>query len=185
MWAPALETEAGGKSAGVMICARRRFDIGKSQLEGVPPEKWPIELWPGRLVAARLVIPGGEVVNLYCQYLVTSSGWSRCNIDIVNKVGRHMLGTKRGEHHLIGGDWNMLPEAVAASKLPEKLGCVIAAPPAETATHISKTVANILDFFLVSRALALGLTKRWRWTLRQKHGPTGLRWRSSMQAWPT
>ena len=25
MWAPALETEAGGKSAGAMICARRRL----------------------------------------------------------------------------------------------------------------------------------------------------------------
>ena len=35
MWAPALVTEQGGKSAGVMICARRRFDLGKAQLADV------------------------------------------------------------------------------------------------------------------------------------------------------
>ena len=110
MWAPAEETAPGGKSAGVMICARRRFDFGKAQMDGVPPDKWPIELWPTRVVAARLVIPGGQDLNLHCLYLVTSVGWSRCNVNIVNAVGRHMCGTKRGEHHLCGSDWNMLPE---------------------------------------------------------------------------
>ena len=142
-----------------MICASAQGAVSTSEKFSCRAFLRISGLWPGRLVAARLVIPGGEVVNLYCQYLVTSSGWSRCNIEIVNKVGRHMIGTKLGEHHLVGGDWNMLPEAVAASKLLERLGCVIAAPPAETATHISKTVANILDFFLVSRALAQGLKK--------------------------
>ena len=90
--------------------------------------------------------------------------------------------------HLLGGEWNLLPEAVVSSKLPEKFGCAIAAHPAETATHISKTVANILDFFLVSRALALGL-KNVGVVTSAKIGRTGpqlhfstraqLRWRSS------
>ena len=88
------------------------------------------------MVAARLVIPGGAVVNLYCQYLETSAGWSKGNVEIANTVGHHICGTKSGEHHLVGGDWNMLPAAVVASKLPEKLGCVVAAPPARNGdTH--------------------------------------------------
>ena len=53
LWAPSVVTQAGGKSGGALICARKHLDFGKAQLADVPPENWPIELWPGRALAGR------------------------------------------------------------------------------------------------------------------------------------
>ncbi len=98
---PALVTEAGGRSAGLMVAVKPWVGMGYA------PGSSSVTLVPNRLMVVHVnaMVKGGMIT--YAVYLHDAEGLTNRNIDILNTLGEH--AASHGRPWMAAGDWNMEP----------------------------------------------------------------------------
>ena len=146
VWAAAESTEAGSRSGGVCILARRAMGLWQ-------PRGSEAVLHKHRAVWAVLSGNGLPMINLYCLYLHSGEGPTDRNMKIVAKVGRHALSYDRG--WMVGADWDISPATLAATGITKSLMGVVLHGDEDVGTCTAANPPSTLDFFLVHKSLAL------------------------------
>ena len=95
VWTPAVpgakaDTSTRSTQGGVAIFARRWLGLSKTPQENRSREEWPTELVPGRLLTAKLLLPGGRPLALYGFYLKCREGMSAFNKGVLCKFAEHV-----------------------------------------------------------------------------------------------
>ncbi len=98
---PALGTEAGGRSAGLLVAVKPWVGMGYA------PGFSSVTLVPNRLMVVHVnaMVKGGMII--YAVYLHDAEGLTNRNIDILNTLGEH--AASHGRPWMAAGDWNMEP----------------------------------------------------------------------------
>ena len=114
--------------------------------------RWPANS-PGILVEGRLIqvavdLPRWPVFHCICGYLKSGVGLAAFNRDIIKRAAEAM---SEPGIHLMGADWNLLPEVVEATGVPRRLGMQCLIPPMSTC--VTAKSSNIIDFFMASNEL--------------------------------
>ena len=136
----AWKTAADKASGGVSVLCRRGFGLQDASMNLVP------EQLRHRVTIARInaIIPGG--FYLVSIYLRDSEGMSAANLAILEQVAA-MLGALEAPW-IIGGDWNLTPEALTAANWH----CLVNGRVVATLTPTCNEM--IYDFFIVANVIA-------------------------------
>ena len=137
----AVTTDAGGASAGVAIAARSHFGLG---LPVVAPTCADLT---SRLRVARCpgVVRGG--IHVVPAYFWTPQPLTSCRNRALADALMVLLDAVDGPW-VVAADWQVPPDELTATGLPERVGGVVVAPSVPTCGK------HTLDYFVVSRALA-------------------------------
>ena len=139
---PSVATAAGGLSAGAAIITPSWMQAGEldsSDLDRRHPGRFKAVLWPGVLSQGLLM------ATVYC-YTGSGVEMQAKNADLLELVARELAAV-----HLpfvVGGDWNMPPEALAATGMAPRLRACIVRTGATTYT--SGETETEIDYFLIS-----------------------------------
>ena len=139
---PCLHTEAGGKSAGVVVAVRKHVGMaGATPLAG----DWP--QLDGRFDAKRIgAVAHGGITVATC-YLHTGIGISaEANLNLLHAIAATLRPC--AGNWLLGGDFNCTPDQLRATGWLELVGGSIVAPSAPTCGE------RTIDFFVIGASLA-------------------------------
>ncbi len=150
LFSPAERGPNGGWSAGVAVIARAHIGLS------YPPSGSEI-VEPARAVAARIEAPGCRPIVVLSMYLHDGKGMSRCNVELLGKIGNFLAAQGEGHPFVAGGDLQAPPEEVAQVGLAAELGAVLVASRDPRGTCRTARTARELDYFFVSAGLADGI----------------------------
>ena len=111
---------------------------------------------PGRVIAAKVSIPGAGSFALYSADLVCGTGWSNPNMDVVDAIVAHK--SKHDLPWIIGADWNMDHAEIQKAGILGSMHAV-ARVPDNADTCISPSCSRTLDFFILDRKLDDGASE--------------------------
>ena len=153
VWSAAVQGEAfernrNATSGGVALFCRKWLGMTAADQDDKRRKDWPFELWPGRLVAAKVLVPGGRPIIMYSSYLVCGEELGPKNRAILEVLGKHI--DRHRYEWAAGGDYNLTPEKLALSEFCKKARAVIRATKEPTCMNASPAT---LDFFLLSAGL--------------------------------
>ncbi len=148
--APAEVGPNGGWSGGVAILARAHVGMGL-------PLAGSELVHPARAVAARLEPPGGRPHTAVCVYLCDGKGLAPCNMEILGNVGTCLNIQGKEDPFIVGGDFQMTPQEIAAAGFAQETGGMLVAAGAPAGTCRTHQSAREIDFFFVSSGLATGI----------------------------
>ncbi len=152
IWAPANATAAGGTSAGVAIFAREWLGLHFPDHGG--------HIWsPARAVAAVLEAPGHRPIIVASCYLISGVGAGQGNLEVLADIGRGLKSVGDGWQAVIGGDMNMSPEELVATKFDRSAGASIFYPPTARGTYRTSAVQSMIDYFMVTDQLAAAVER--------------------------
>ncbi len=156
LWSPAAQgMKDHTSSGGVAIFVRSSLGLGVLEDPELASEHWPGELIPGRLLCGLVNVPGSRGIAVYSGYLHSGKGISKCNLNILRRVGAHV------EHHardfLFAADFQNEPEVLAGTKFSVSVGARIVAPSGEVGTCRNSTGSSVIDYFILSLGLSLGV----------------------------
>ncbi len=140
----AKKLDSGKASGGVGVLIQDGLNIGITRIDH------DYDGLEHRLLAVRVKAPGSPphaVISLYCEAV---SGLSATNRALLAQ-----LATIQHEAKLpiiAGGDFNMLPRVLLSSDFLSRANLRVAAP--QRATCVTKQASRIIDYYLVSEALA-------------------------------
>ena len=127
IWSPASPSSDGGEaSGGTAIVARDHLGLTDAHSLLEPSDK---------ACAAKLDFPGGRRTLVVSAYLKCSVGLNQENLRTLNAIGSAVTSWKGSA--IVGGDFNNLPEDVAASGIAAAMGTVVVAPIAPRGTCAS------------------------------------------------
>ena len=141
---PSVRTQALGRSAGAAVLRRLSATLGRYEcvdLERRHPGRVVLTLWSG--LTARGVLLGSV-------YGYTSGA----NAEALNQELLEMLAKEVSAIRLpfiLGGDWNVSPEALSLPGFATRLKAVICCPG--QATYVAGGAESVLDYFVVSESL--------------------------------
>ncbi len=150
MWAPAIQGEGGGWSAGVCICARDPVSL-------LAPRCGGSIVYEARAVAALAEAPGYRPTACYSVYLRDGEGLSEGNLAILAETGRHVLMQGEGAPFVIGGDMQMSPQTAAVAGLGEKIHATLVASGCKRGTCRTAKGKSEIDYFYMEQGLARGI----------------------------
>ncbi len=140
----------GGNCAGTAILAKAHIGLG---LPLVGSEV----VSPARAVAARIEPPGGRPIVVVSAYLHDGQGLARGNLELLGRIGSFLGAQGEGCPFVLGADFQVTPEQIAATAMAKELGAVIMATGDANGTCRTASSARELDFFMVSSGLADGV----------------------------
>ena len=147
LFAPAVPTEAGGRSGGTALLARD--DIGIAELDN------PTRV-DGRLVMGNVHLPGAPIMVLGSVYLQPGLGIAGSNASVLARAGAAI--SQEGLPWAIAGDFNCSPNDVGNSNWAEVCqGSVVASGPSRP-TCVTPGAATVIDYFVADRALLAAAT---------------------------
>ena len=125
IWAPAAATSDSGDkrstSGGVAIFARKYLGLTHLEDNGtkLPP------LVDARLVAGKFTAPGLGSIVLYSGYLMCGVGLNSFNKDVLDKLRTD--AQRHGLPWVCAADWNMEPDIIGNSDIPDLLSAKLKA----------------------------------------------------------
>ncbi len=147
--APAIAGKRGGASGGTAIFARSELGV-----------RFPVHgghvLEEGRAVAAIVEPPACRPVLVVSVYLRDGVGMNDANTDTLNKVGA-CVQTHSGWQRIIGGDFNVTPQTLAATGHVQEMNARVVAPDTRRGTCRTRWGTRVYDYFVVGQALANGI----------------------------
>ncbi len=150
MFLPAAQGTGDGWRGGVAILARPH--IGLSM-----PLVGPAEVVPARVIAASIEPPGFRRCTVVSAYLEDGGGMGTANLGHLQTIGR-CVGMQ-GDHVpcIMGGDWQVAPEMMAATGFATQAGMTMVASGHARGTYRAARSSSELDYFLLTNDLALGM----------------------------
>ena len=172
LWLPAINT-GPGVSSGVGILVRDYMG-----LTCCPAGEGGSEVYGSRVLAAKVQFPGALAITAYSAYFVDGTGMADQNVLIASALGKHI--GKQPRQVIVGGDFNMSPAEMSDSDVPAMAGLQIVATSKPTCVQAKSS--SVLDFFLVSSALAKAVKSldRLEFTGLTPHLPVALGFHSSL-----
>ncbi len=147
LWSPAAAGLGGGPSAGVAIPVR---DYLGMRFPDVGGHEWH----PARAVAAVMEAPGFRPLLLSSIYLISGGGTDRGNLAILADVGAKYEAQGEGWLAIMGGDFNVTPNAITDVGFDRQIDASVMYPLTERGTFRTSSSSSLIDFFLVSDRLA-------------------------------
>ena len=139
---PSVRTEAEGLSAGAMVLVKDY--IGSRT---VKPEVLLPYIQDGRVAVCLANKCKGHnlvVVSIYC---MASVGMNDYNVKLLDAVGQYIWSLRHGSW-VIAGDWNVGPEALLRTEVPQRLRASVVAAEGGAIT-CTQGGGTCLDFFLL------------------------------------
>ncbi len=150
--APAVPGPNGGWCGGVAVLARPH--VGMSF-----PRVGSETIVEARAVAAWLEPPGSRPFLATSCYLQDGKGMAASNLEILKTIGKAVAAQGEACPFIIGGDMQATPQELAATGFAGTAEAVIAASLHPAGTCRTATTARELDYFVVSKGLAVGIQK--------------------------
>ena len=166
LFAPAVRTLDGGLSGGVALLVRQSA-AGLRELGSVPDSGI---LYPGRLLAGWVSLPGGPELLVFSAYLETGQRLTKTSWEVLAALGSALEAHPAPS--VVGGDSNVDPEVLQRAGLLPRAGLSVVNPSRLLGTC---TKAARPPFWTTSSSLPTwrSLSKGARWTRRPLPNPIG------------
>ncbi len=150
VFAPAQPGEGSGWRAGVAIFARPHVGL-------CHPRAGSHIVVPHRAVAACVQPPGYRLTTLVSLYLEDGKGVGGDNLAHLGEVGKFLNCQDDQVPFVLAGDFQCTPDEVAATGFAASVGGELVACGTPRGTCRTSRTASEIDFFLVSKMLAVGI----------------------------
>ncbi len=177
IWAPAGTGPGGGPSGGVAIFAKDFLGLRLPDKGG--------HIWrEARAVAGVLEAPGFRPMVLASVYLISGAGTSKDNMEVLADVGRGLRAQGDGWMAVMGGDYNLTPQAITDVGFDRQIEASVFFPPTARGTFRTAASSSLIDFFLVSDQLAAAVksVRTVEGTTMKSHVPVRLQFRPRVTA---
>ncbi len=148
--AAATQGPNGGWCGGVAVIARPH--VGMSL-----PRVGSDVVLDGRVAAAWLEPPGSRPFLALSCYMIDGLGLAKGNLEILRLIGNFVAAQGDECPFVLGGDMQVTPQELAGTGFAGTASAVIAASLDPSGTCKTATSARELDFFVVSKGLAVGI----------------------------
>ncbi len=145
-WTTAIPSrhEAEAPSAGTVVLVRAEF--------GAMDPPGGSDVVPGHCSAALVEAGGIGGLVVYAVYLECGGELGPRNWHTLTCIAQHARA--HGRPWAMCGDWNVTPEALAASGWPAQLGGSVLVPPVSHTTAVRGKAGRLIDYFVVSDRIA-------------------------------
>ena len=149
VWGAAtLSSSTGRTSGGTLLLVRKQFGLTEAT-ELVTPSD--------RMVAGKVDVPGYRQLLVTSTYFQTAIGMKTMNLELTRAIKE--AHDKWNGPAIVGGDFNNTPAELAATLAGSRSGTKITAPYAPRGTCSGTGGGRLIDFFLVTADLALGIAE--------------------------